>query len=223
VPKESRVVAVITGDIIGSSLYSPADRRRVDRVLRSAFAEMQGRFPGVVDTKLAFRVTAGDEFQCVLRDVTRVLDVLLYLRALAAGGGLEPVLRFRASIGVGGVSVRGRASGTAFARARQGLDAFGARPSPPRWTALVTGNSEVDEPAEAILGLADQLIQGWTVAQWQAVRWMLLGETRLVAARKLRIAHQNVSKRLLAAGWPYLQPSLGFLAQRLTRAAITLK
>lgn len=222
------MVAVITGDIIGSSLYSPADRRRVDRVLRSAFAEMQGRFPGVVDTKLAFRVTAGDEFQCVLRDVTRVLDVLLYLRALAAGGGLEPVLRFRASVGVGGVSVRGRASsyeqdGTAFARARQGLEALGARPSPPRWTALVTGNSEVDEPAEALLGLADQLIQGWTVAQWQAVRWMLLGETRLVAARKLRIAHQNVSKRLLAAGWPYLQPSLGFLAQRLTRAAITLK
>src|SRR5947207_8878355 len=45
--------------------------------------------------------------------------------------------------------------------------------------------------------LADFIQQSWTVAQWEAIRWSLLGLTREAIARKLKVAHQNVTKRLL--------------------------
>jgi len=216
----SSVVAVITGDVIGSSRYARRDRQRLDRLLRAAFRETERRFRGAIHTRMAFRITAGDEFQCVIADVPRVIEILTYLRALAATGGLEPPLRFRASVGVGEISVTNRASpyeqdGAAFLRSRRGLEDLGKGRGPTRWTRLVTGHGEKDPAAEAVLCLADHILGGWTVPQWEAVRWAILGLTRQAIAGRLEIAHQNVTKRLMAAGWPYLEPALSFLHQSL--------
>ena len=67
----TKVVAVLTADIIGSSAYSREDRRRLDRVLRRAFADTERHFPKAIHTAMTFRITAGDEFQCVISDVTQ--------------------------------------------------------------------------------------------------------------------------------------------------------
>ena len=93
------LVAVVTADIIGSTRYSALDRRRVDALLRRAFRDAERRYPEAVHTRMAFRITTGDEFQWVMSDVPRTFDVLMYLRAVAASAGLVPGLRFRASIG----------------------------------------------------------------------------------------------------------------------------
>jgi hypothetical protein len=216
--KSPTIVAVITGDVIGSSGYAAADRRRVDRALRTSFRELGRRFPNALQTQLAFRVTAGDEFQCVIRDVPAVIRILTYVRGLVASAGLRPPIQFRASIGVGEISVTGSADpyeqdGPAFVRSRRGLVELSATRSPVRWTKLVTPNDDANAAADAVLSLADRLFEGWTVAQWEAVRWAVLGQTRQAVAKKLGIAHQNVTKRLTAAGWPYLEPALDFLTQ----------
>jgi hypothetical protein len=166
---------------------------------------------------MAFRVTAGDEFQCVIADVPRVLQILTYLRAMTAAGGLTPPARFRASIGIGSLSTLKRANpyeedGVAFLRARRGLEQLEKSRSPIRWTALITGDDDMDASADAILCLADYIMAGWTVAQWEAVRWALLGLKRKEMARKLKIAHQNVTKRILAAGWLQIDAAFAALA-----------
>jgi len=222
--RSSSIVAVITGDVVASSHYSGVDRRRLDRILRAAFRETERRFEGAIHTRMAFRITAGDEFQCVIGDVPRAFDVLTHVRAVAATAGLEPPVRFRASVGVGQISVAKRSNpyeedGPAFVRARQGLDALGGRRSPSRWTRLLTGQSGTDEAADAVLGLADHILEGWTVSQWEAVRWALLGLTRQEIARRVKVAHQNVTKRLLAAGWPHVHSAFGFLGKLLGEAA----
>ncbi len=227
-PGRSRIVAVMTGDIIGSKRYPPKERQRLDRVLRAAFGDMERRFPGAIHTRVAFRITAGDEFQCVIRDVSRALEILTYVRAVAATGGLRPPVRFRASVGVGEISVARRASpyeedGPAFVRSRRGLDELDKMRSPKRWTKLLTGKKERDSTADAVLCLADYLFERWTVPQWEAVRWTILGHTRQGISRKLGIAHQNVTKRLLAAGWPHLEPPLRFMGGLLQEASGTLK
>lgn len=227
-PRGSRIVAVMTGDIIGSTRYSPKERQRLDRVLRAAFGDLEKRFPGAVHTRIAFRITAGDEFQCVIRDVPRALEILTYVRAVAATGGLRPPVRFRASLGVGEISVGRRASpyeedGTAFVRSRQGLDELDKMRSPKRWTKLLTGRRERDRAADAVLCLADYLFERWTVPQWEAVRWTLLGHTRKAISKKLGIAHQNVTKRLLAAGWHYLEHPFQFMHGLLLETSGTLK
>lgn len=223
-----RLVAVVTADIIGSSSYSRDDRRKVDRVLRNAFADTERRFPRSMQTRMAFRITAGDEFQCVIADVAQAFTILTYVRAIAATGGLRPPVRFRASIGVGGMSTPKRASpyeedGTAFANARHGLEDIVKGRGPLRWTKLVTGAMQLDEPADAVLCLSDYLQQGWTVPQWEAIRWSLLGLTREVIGKRLRIAHQNVTKRLLAAGWPHFEVAATFLRRSLETAPAALK
>jgi len=224
--RRSTTVAVITADIIASSRYSRRDRQRLDRVLRAAFRETERRFRGAIYTRMAFRITAGDEFQCVIADVPRVFEILTYVRAVAATGGLEPPLRFRASVGVGEISVTKRTSpyeedGTAFVRSRHGLENLSKGRGPTRWTKLVTGYSDKNAAADAVLCLADHILEGWTVPQWGAVRWAILRLTREAIARRLKIAHQNVTKRLLAAGWPHLKPALGFLGQLLAEAIRT--
>ena len=89
--------------------------------------------------------------------------------------------------------------------------------SPLRATKLITAVAEVDTAADAVLCLADFIQQSWTVAQWEAIRWSLLGLTREAIARKLKVAHQNVTKRLLAAGWPHFEVAAAFLRQLIER------
>ena len=215
--KSTKPIAVITADIVGSSSYSAQDRRGLDRILRAAFRDTERRFPGAIHTGMAFRVTVGDEFQCVIADVSRVLQILTYLRAVAATGGLNPPVRFRASVGIGTLSTPKRPNpyeedGPAFVRARRGLERLSRRRGPTRWTALTTGDNDIDATADAVLCLADYIMEAWTVPQWEAVRWALLGLKRKEVARKLKIAHQNVTKRILAAGWLHIDFSLTFLA-----------
>jgi len=75
--RKKRVVAVLTADIIHSRQYGPETRRQVDRVLHRSFKEVIGLYPDAIHTSLAFRITAGDEFQCVFNDVLRRLIFLL--------------------------------------------------------------------------------------------------------------------------------------------------
>lgn len=220
-------VAVLTADVIGSSRYGGADRRRLDQILRRAFVDVERRFRGAIHTRMAFRITAGDEFQCVIADVSRVFDVLTYLRATVATGGLEPPIRFRASLGVGDISLPKRDNpyeedGTAFLRSRRGLEEMAKGRAPVRWTKLLTGVTEADTAADAVLCLADYMQQAWTLPQWEAVRWSVLGLKREQVASKLGIAHQNVTKRLLAAGWSHFEVAAGFLRKVLGQMDSTL-
>ena len=221
-------IAVLTADVVGSSRYSSADRRKLDKVIRKAFAEVERRFPNAIHTRLAFRITAGDEFQCVISDTPRALDILTYFRAVVAASGLRPTVRLRAAVGIGELSTPKRQNpyeedGPAFVHARNGLEEIAKARSPLRATKLITGVSEVDTAADAVLCLTDFIQQSWTVAQWEAIRWSLLGLTRQAIARKLKVAHQNVTKRLLAAGWPHFEVAAAFLRQLIERTARTPK
>lgn len=219
--KKKHQVAVLTADIIQSTRYSRLERQRLNRALLRAFDEVVRRYPKAVHTRLAFRITAGDEFQCVFSDIPKTFDILTYLRATLATSGLEPIVRFRASIGVGEISVAGRSSpyeedGEAFAHARRGLEQLG-KGRHNRWTKIVTGQAELDSTADVVLTLLDYLEQGWTVPQWEAVRWSLLELTREEISKKLKVRHQNVSKRLSAAGWHQFRVASKFLGDLLGR------
>lgn len=223
VRKKKHQVAVLTADIIQSTLYSRLERQRLNRALLKAFDEVVRRYPKAVHTRLAFRITAGDEFQCVFSDIAKTFDILTYLRATLATSGLEPVVRFRASIGVGEISVAGRSSsyeedGEAFVRSRRGLEQL-EKGRHSRWTKIVTGQPEIDLTADVVLNLLDYLQQGWTVPQWEAVRWSLLELTREEISKKLKVRHQSVSKRLSAAGWHQFRVAAKFLGDLLSRAS----
>jgi class 3 adenylate cyclase len=73
--KKNLQVAVLTADIIQSTVYSRAERQRLNRALLKAFDEVVERYPKAVHKRLTFRITAGDEFQCVFSDIPKTLNI----------------------------------------------------------------------------------------------------------------------------------------------------
>ena len=219
--KSKRLVSVITADIIHSRRYSPNLRRRINTTLKKSFDDLARKYPDTIHTRLAFRITVGDEFQCVFSDVRQIFDLLTYLRSSVATSGIKPIISFRASIGIGGISVRARSNpyeedGEAFVRARYGLEQLKKKRQ--RWTKLITGKPESDRDADLVLMFLDRLQKSWTGPQWEAVKWSLLGLTREEISKKLDVAHQNVTKRLTAAGWQEFKEGSQFLRELLENA-----
>lgn len=217
-------VAAVTCDIIDSRLYTGVARQRLHDVLERAFKSITGRHSDLDFTKIDFRISVGDEFQFVLRKPERALDVVMALRSGLAIEGLEPMARFRTGIGVGESTFRPAKhsgqrpyewDGPAFIYAREGLEAIKRQRSPDRWTALRTSNAATNVQYDVILGLVDQLQHAWTVAQWEAIAWTLKGLKRREAASRLKVAHQNVSKRLNAAGWAPVDAALSLIRESL--------
>jgi hypothetical protein len=216
-PGKSKNVSVVTADIIHSRRYSPKLRRQINIALKKSFSDLARKYPKAIHTRLAFRITAGDEFQSVFSDVPHTFDLLTYLRASVAISGVRPLILFRAGIGVGGISVGGRSNpyeedGEAFVRARKALEQL---KKPKRLTKLITENPEIDQVADLILLFLDRMQESWTLPQWEAIKWTLLGFTREEISQKLNIAHQNVSKRLNAASWQEFKEASKFLRELL--------
>lgn len=216
--KPRSAVAVITADLVGSTRYQPRDRALITRRLRQAFVLVAKQYPQAVNTPATFRITAGDEFQWVVAAVPDAFDIVVFLRAVVAAIDVDPVVAFRASIGVGVLTVGGGASsyeqdGPAFVRSRAGLTFLGRRRS--RWTALVSGEAATDRTADAVLTLLDSFQQRWTRSQWEAVRWALAGLNRTEIAARLGVAHQSASKRLIAAEWDTFAVGCGLIRELL--------
>lgn len=202
-------VAVVTADLLGSRRYSRKARAELDRTIRQSFAarRLGGALRQFKPAATGFHITVGDEFQFVTDDFAHVVPFITHLRARLARLPLQPRPAFRAAIGIGSVTlVRSvnayEQDGPAFVRARDGLDALKAltRGRGQR-TIVATGQPARDREFSAVLALMDHVQARWTTAQFEAVDLTLQGAILLEAAAKLGIRHQNVSKRLRAAGW----------------------
>lgn len=220
VRKRQKSVAVLTADIIGSTSFDSVQRRKIDQIIRRSFAETLRRFPDSFHTPFAFRITAGDEFQCVIRDIPKAFDILTYLRACAATK--EVYVYFRASIGVGEIMVTRKSNpyeedGPAFARSRRGLEELAK--SKHRLTKIIVGQLELDRLLDIVLLLLDRLQEKWTVPQWEAIKWSLLGLSATRISKKIVVAHQNVTKRLRAAGWKQFKEASELLREILSKTA----
>jgi hypothetical protein len=223
-------VAAVTCDIQGSSRYPSQDRRVVHQALESGFLLVASRYPQAVHAPSAFKVVQGDEFQFVLSDPARAYEILVFYRAVAAMTEVKPALSFRASIGVGTLSVSQGQSpyamdGEAFHRSREGLELFNRNRSrkpgaPRRHTRIRTGRTEDDGFFDLVLMYQDMLEASWTLAQWEAVRWILELETYEQIAARIGIKYQNVQKRLRAANWRQFHRGMQALEARLRNTPI---
>ncbi len=183
----------------------------VDRV-PALLAELAG-----LSSAGRFERSVGDEVQGVLERPEEVVEIAL--QALRSG-------RWYVGIGVGPVDLPLPASpregsGPAFVAARLAVDrAKAAAAHVP--LAVTSGGARRGQPApdasagaracanaEAVLRLIGLLVQDRTEAQWKVVdqlRSVQNGQsgthgTQKIAARKLGITEQSVSRALLRSGW----------------------
>lgn len=76
-------------------------------------------------------------------------------------------------------------------------------------TRALTGEPDSDRVLGALCATLDDLLCGWTAAQWQAIHRRDQGRTLQQIGDELDIAYQNVSKRLIAARYTLYAEALG--------------
>jgi len=217
------VVAVATCDLVRSQRYSTDQRERIDGILKREFKTLSRDYGEALHTPPSFQVTLGDEFQFVLSRPEKAFEVYVYYRALVALADVTPMLTFRCSIGIGEIAVENRRDsysqdGEAFHRSRRGLDGLGDRRTKGRRRSrIVTGDQALDEVLDVVLMYQDLLEEGWTRAQWEAVRWRFTLPTYETIAARIGVAYQNVQKRLKAAKWDEFSRGLQFVERCIQR------
>jgi len=184
----------VIGDIVASRAIP--DRAAFQQRF-TAFIDRLGRVRFLREEIVSgFVVTAGDEFQGLLRTPGPVYELLV-----RAEGELG--VRFRLGVGLGGVLTELRPEcigmdGPAFHQARAALD----RAKRERLSvALDSNRPEVDRFTETFIALLDRLRLSWTGRQREVIELMDRGHSQVAAARTLGVSPAAVSQVLRAAGW----------------------
>ncbi|MFA5587634.1 MAG: hypothetical protein WC987_02600 [Mariniphaga sp.] len=192
--KLKKQIAVITADLVGSSLLSEAEIKF-----------FQEKIEGYKDKAIVIkpRFYRGDSFQLAVKPSAALLLALKFRAEIKKWKEKNDV---RISIGIGGVTKWNDdvllAYGSAFERSGKNLDSL-------KETGLniiiVTGNAELDDELETYCYMADEFIKNQTAVQANLVFQMLNGVPQIEIAKMLGISQPSVSKSLKAANWKLIE------------------
>lgn len=184
--------AVLIADVVGSRTRRDLRALLGQRLELSSRAHLRAKF-----IRLPYAITAGDEFQTIVRSYARLPELIFDLRAR-----LWP-LRLRIGIGMGRVPGRlqapvNRMGGEAFQRARAALEGIkkSAGNKVRVLTAFETSDGVFDSTANLIYALQDTLLRKITEKQWETILVFRQKRRLQAAARALRLDASTVSRNL---------------------------
>lgn len=168
--------AVLTGDVVGSSLLEPGFRSELPGVLKRCGAALRKTFGAQVPYDLA--VFRGDSWQVLLSDPRLALRAALFLRTgviMASPAGQRLDTRIAIAVETIDFVSKGQVSegdGPAYRASGSALDTL----AEPRRLALVT--PQPIPGGTVALALLDALAEDWTPAQARALHGKLRGQTQ---------------------------------------------
>ena len=196
---KSKLVSVITGDIIGSTQLSAADRKPMVKAMNS-LGDMLAKAGYPLKSQEVFR---GDSFQLVLTETWQILDVALLIRAYMRSVELESLqqLDVRLGIGIGPVEFKAKnqneSDGTAFRLAAQALENATKNNLANIW--ILTNNVPLDEHLNTINVAWETIVSRWTVAQSKSMQGSLQGLVQEEIANKLKVTQPTITRSLQSA------------------------
>jgi len=192
--KLKKQIAVITADVVDSSLLSEAEKKFFQEKIENYKEKTIVLKP---------RFYRGDSFQLAVKPLAALLLALKFRIEIKQWKEKHDV---RISIGIGEISNWNDdvllAGGSAFERSGKNLDNL-------KETGLniiiVTGNTELDDELETYCYMADGFIKNQTSVQANLVFQMLNGVPQIEIAKMLGISQPSVSKSLKAANWKLIE------------------
>lgn len=192
-----KIVSVITGDIIGSTLGNDNHRRTMLNIIESSVGEIKEE----LNVSLPLEFFRGDAFQVLVEKPEKALLVAILLRAALNGNTPKDnflVWDARMAIGVGGIKYRtdslAKSNGDAFVYSGRTLDEM--------WNerlAIKTKWENINEEFAVSTPFADDVISHWTRIQADVIYdYLLYDVTQRQIAKKKGMSPQNVSKLLKA-------------------------
>jgi hypothetical protein len=192
-----RNFGVLIADVIHSSRRGSLSALLAARLRGASAAHLRaGRI------RVAYAITAGDEFQVVPASIGMIPELIFDLRRR-----MQP-LGLRIGIGIGGIQGTikepvNRLVGEGFSRARRAIEDVknGEVHRFPALTAFRTGRPAFDRVANLVYGLSDTLYLGVTPAQRRTIEAYIATGSVKRAARRLRLDKSTVSRNLKRGGY----------------------
>lgn len=209
-----RTVAVLTGDIVGSTKLSGDQRRRLHDVLAEVSEELRQRFGTAIPYELD--VFRGDSWQIMVTEPRLALRVALRFRARLRSRFEDVKVDTRVGIGVGGVDFlpeKGVSTGDGDAFRRSGW-AFEELTRGERMA--FAGRGPHSRCLDVCVRLIDYPAAHWTARQAYAVAEALLGHTQEEIAEGWMdrpITQQAVAQHLARAGWHAVDTAVGYFEE----------
>jgi hypothetical protein len=194
-------VAVITGDLVGSTRHTPQKVDAAMQAIQATAADIASwQFPPTAPRFTRFR---GDGWQICLSQPRLSLRAAVVIQGRLIALGMES----RISIGIGAADTLGTAdlsdaAGRAFELSGHGLDQIGD-----------TGRLAIDKDSiqvedQLIADLLGERMGRWTTAQAEAAAMQLASPGRIRTlheiGKQLKISPQAVNDRVRGAGCPVI-------------------
>lgn len=200
--------AVLTGDVVQSTRLGTHAKSLPGRLEQAG--ELAREL--ATGTSTPVDVFRGDAWQMAIRPPADAIAVAIRFRLSLRWFSGVPEVDTRVAIGIGEVdrlpSDRvSRGNGAAFRLSGRALDEMARG----RRMAIRTDDAGLEGTLDAILGLLDTMVSGWSEAQAWAVDFALLGwnQKRIAKAwQPASISQQAVQKHLQRAGWPAVDRAL---------------
>lgn len=194
---KKKQIAVITGDIVNSSVLDEAQKIFIQNGIE------QFQHEGIL---LRPRFYRGDSFQLAAKPMVALLLALKFRMEVRRKNEAADL---RTSIGIGEVSSWNEdvllADGPAFVLSGKNLDSLKNKNLN---IIIVTGNKELDKELETYCYMADVLLKNLSSVQANMLYYRLNSLSQERVGEILQISQPSVSKTLKAANWKVIEKFL---------------
>ncbi len=197
--KDSKVYAVITGDIVDSTKLDSGQRNRLFKILKNTFSVIKK-----IEPTTSFKVFRGDSFQGISESPQMALGYAIMIRAAlrtVEQDALENMWDARIAVGIGKVEYPDKeilkADGEAFRNSGRMLNKMKSDER----ILIKTPWKSVNEEFDVTCALSDGIIKKWSSSQAQVIVKQIAGMNQTEIAEELKISQAATHYRLKAANW----------------------
>ncbi|TVZ28484.1 SatD family protein [Gillisia sp. Hel_I_86] len=202
------MIAVLTADLIDSSLYE-------EKVLQEVLDTLKQEFEGITreydQDQVRLQIYRGDSFQGIIKSPENALQIALQIKTAinrihfketVKNKAYSKIADFKIAIGIGEQELEREAisesNGPAFQFSGRTLDEMKTEH---RKTKLKTDFEEINAEFNTSLFLLDTITDKWSTASAEVVYYLLKGLKEREVAEAIHISQSAVNQRKKAAGW----------------------
>jgi hypothetical protein len=202
------MVAVLTADLVESSLYEEEVLEKVLNTLKAEFTHIRDNYG---EDNVRLKIYRGDSFQGVIKKPEEALKIALQIKAAVnrihlkktkKNKAYSKIADFKIAIGIGTQNIEREAisesNGQAFQFSGRTLDEMKTENQKTR---LKTELEEVNAEFNTSFFLMDTITDKWSTASAEVVYYLLSGLIEREIATEINISQSAVNQRKKAAGW----------------------
>ena len=204
-----KLQAVLTGDIINFTHLNSQNRQRL-------IVNSENLIKSWIKTSEDAEIYRGDSYQILFEDVTKAISrgvQLICWFKIQSDQENKIYISSRISIGIGGVSYRGKnvlsSDGEAFHLSGRNFDKMNNE----ELISIHTNDPEKNKAIHIILNFVNKIINEWTIPQAEVIFHILEGKTQQKIANSLSVSQPSINSRIKLAHWKEIEQAINYISE----------